>query len=171
MPLVLSGSNGISTNGTTWALQPDSTGRVTMPYAPAFSANGGTDHNGATGWIASLNPMKFPAAKILTNRGGYMNGTTGIFTCPLAGAYLCMGSVLMGNSGYAQLTFRKNGVVPASGSIIHENNIGTGYTTVGAAIILTCAVGDQITFGDGLGYSGSSIYVDNHGAVSIQFIG
>jgi hypothetical protein len=88
MPLVLSGTNGISTNGTTWALTPDSSGRVRMPNQPAFAVRGNQ-----TGTVASGAQLIFTDSasgstpNIVFNQGNYWNNSTSYFTAPVAGIY------------------------------------------------------------------------------------
>ncbi|WP_396189416.1 hypothetical protein [Flavobacterium sp.] len=147
----------------------DTAGRLTVPNQPCFCAVGGTDHNGNSGWVSSLNPMKFPTIYQTLNVGGHMNGATGIFTCPVAGVYEVQMSVLMGQSGYAQLGVKKNGVVVRD-SFIHENNLGSGYATIGGKIFVQCAASDQLTVGDVAGYSGTSLYISAHGSTSIRLV-
>jgi hypothetical protein len=82
MPLVLSGSNGISTNGTTWALQPDSTGQVNLPNQPIISGQMGTAMTSPTG------AQKLAFDQFWVNRGGISyNSSTRRFTVPTTGIY------------------------------------------------------------------------------------
>lgn len=145
-------------------------GHVTMPNQPCFSAVGGTDHNGNSGWVSSLNPMKFPTAYQVVNVGGHMNGTTGIFTCPVAGIYEVQLSVLMGQNGYGQLGVKKNGVVVRD-SFVHANNMGSAYYTTGGKIFVQCSANDQLTIGDVATYSGTGLYISAHGSCSIRLVG
>jgi hypothetical protein len=97
--------NGITsdyTSGT--ALNIDSSGRVTMPYQPAFNAVRTASH--VTNAVVIWNSVS-------TNVGGHYNATSGLFTAPVAGNYffianaICGASTAVANSGSLQL--RVNG--------------------------------------------------------------
>ena len=79
------------TNGNT-ALSIDSSGRVAMPLKPAFSAVRVNSQ--------AVNNSTIICNTVITNVGGHYNGTTGVFTCPIAGLYQfhfeCIGVANMG---------------------------------------------------------------------------
>ena len=81
MPLVLSGSNGISTNGTAHALVPDSTGRVRMPLQPAFEVTAPS----SIGISSTFATIVFTS--VLRNQGSHYSTSTGLCTAPVAGVY------------------------------------------------------------------------------------
>jgi len=88
--------------GGTEALRIDSSGRVTMPYQPAFSArnvSGGT----LSGNIV-LNT-------IILNNGGHYSTSTGNFTAPVAGMYYFSftGFTENNSSGSSDISIEKNG--------------------------------------------------------------
>ena len=74
--LVLAPSSG------TASMTIDSAGRVTMPYQPAF-AYAGASYSQSTGTWSTIIP-----ATTKLNRGGHFNGSTGVFTAPIAGFYI-----------------------------------------------------------------------------------
>jgi hypothetical protein len=92
MPLVLSGTNGISSNGTSIAMRPDDSGRVLMPNQVYFLAiNSDQAGDGIT-----TNPFRFN--NVITNRGGGFNTSTfNRFTAPVSGVYM-----FNANPGYKQ---------------------------------------------------------------------
>jgi hypothetical protein len=76
-------SLGIDDNATSTAVAIDSSGRVTMPYQPAFVAY---DPDGGARSSTGLFSDEFTAT--LTNTGNHYNTSTGYFTAPVAGYYL-----------------------------------------------------------------------------------
>ena len=90
MPLVLSGTNGISTNGTNWALQPDSTGRVRLPnqaFIRATHAGNGSTAIGNNSFTTLTS--SYGTWSVAASAGGFsFNTTTGAMTVPVTGTYL-----------------------------------------------------------------------------------
>jgi hypothetical protein len=86
-----------SSTGTE-SMRIDSSGRVTMPYQPAFNAGRTAGHvsNAVVLWDS-----------IGTNVGSHYSAATGRFTAPVAGNYFFIANAICGSSGYA----------PASGSL------------------------------------------------------
>ena len=74
------------------ALTIDSSGRVATPLKPAFSAVRVNSQ--------AVNNSTIICNTVITNVGGHYNGTTGVFTCPIAGLYQfhfeCIGVANMG---------------------------------------------------------------------------
>ena len=112
----------------------DSSGRVTMPFQPAFHAERNTAFNASSGVIVFENAP--------TNIGSHYNTSTGRFTAPVAGTYIFFVSFFT-NITNAPIDFRivVNGV-SAGG------NATTGTTSVArdchAHLIRTLAVNDYV---------------------------
>lgn len=68
----------------------DSSGRVTMPYQPAFNAT--RTAGSVTNAVAIWNSVS-------TNVGGHYNATSGLFTAPVAGNYFFIANAICGSSG------------------------------------------------------------------------
>jgi hypothetical protein len=129
----------------------DAYGRINAAYNPVVQAYGfatGTPFTGS----GLLSPQTVIPATVSVNIGSYFNGSTGIFTCPVAGIYQVTGTAtsLGYNSTpapYQKIEWWKNGVTtyiscqaqnPAS--ITSESfdtpMVATGY--------VQCAVGDTL---------------------------
>ena len=89
------------------ALTIDSSGRVAMPVKPAFSAVRTTTQ--------AVNNSTIICDVVITNVGGHYNGTTGQFTCPIAGLY--------------QFNFQCIGVANASAFDIFAKILGSFFST------------------------------------------
>lgn len=85
-----------ATGSTTDGLTVDSSGRVSMPVKPAFSAVRVSSQ--------ALNNSTVVCDTVITNVGGHYSGSTGQFTCPIAGLYQfhfeCMGNSSTGGHDY-----------------------------------------------------------------------
>lgn len=92
----------ISSNGLSRAVF-DASGRLTLPYQPAFSAY--KDNGSAYGTIGTV-----AFNVVLTNRGNHYNSSTGIFTAPIAGLYqfTFTGHTETVNTTARQINFQKN---------------------------------------------------------------
>lgn len=130
MPLVLSGTSGISTNGTNWALQPQSGGQVVKPNHPAFGAG----RNSATGSGIIVWDL------VLVNTNSGYNSSTGRFTAPVAGNYFfSFGWLPNAVSGIAWW-LRKNGSqLPAS--MVYNNNVDQHGSI---SVVIPLAVNDYV---------------------------
>jgi hypothetical protein len=76
------GTGGAGTASATPRLSIDASGRVTMPYQPAFYVR---NHETGTSWTSGTELYGFYDAPV--NIGGHMNITTGRFTAPVSGTY------------------------------------------------------------------------------------
>ena len=84
IPSELSSTTGIVDNSNATAITIDSSGRVTMPYQPAFEATVGTAFTG-DGSVAGAETFVFSNARL--NVSSHYNATTGVFTAPIDGVY------------------------------------------------------------------------------------
>ena len=98
----------------------DTSGRVTMPYLPAFYQVGG-------GYSATKTSGTFSAAlgdapSNLLNNGTYLNTTTGRFTAPIAGMYeFTVNCCLAGSAGDVGIAIRKNGSIDLAYQLLYRN--------------------------------------------------
>ena len=86
-------------------LAVDASGRVTMPYQPAFSAYysgfGNFTYN-AGNIVAEFNATRF-------NIGNHFNTSTGVFTAPVSGVYAFYFNGYNNSTSYARWLLLKNG--------------------------------------------------------------
>ena len=139
MPLVLSGTNGISTNGTNWALQPDSSGRVRLPNQTAFYAM----YPAST--VVNQSTVTFTATRV--NVGNAYSTSTGRFTCPVAGTYFFTAYFRMNPlpGVYVHPRFFVNGIsIGDSYSIQASDGGGNDYVGTTLTALYTMAAGDYI---------------------------
>jgi len=116
----------------------DASGRVTMPYQPAFWAflNGNW-----TSWTPNNQTQVVPFDQAYHNIGSHYNTSTGLFTCPVAGNYVFTCGVYVGGVSVEQLWLVKNGVRQPTLSFA---NAGTsGDRSVGTYIV-RCSANDTI---------------------------
>jgi hypothetical protein len=122
----------------------DASGRVTMPYQPAFS--GGLV--GASGNVTA-DPLVFNSA--LLNQGSCYNTSTGLFTCPVAGVYRVSCSTTTFINGYAavNISLRKNGsdIDVAYGKGYWEGSLSSSYLGKSASWLISCAASDNLAVG------------------------
>jgi hypothetical protein len=81
MPLILSGSQGISSNGATY-LAPNNAGYITQPGIPAFFVTG------PSAYVSYGNAVKITHFQTaIFNNGGHYSLVNSRFTAPIAGHY------------------------------------------------------------------------------------
>lgn len=96
MPLILSGTNGISSSASNWAIQPDDSGRVRIPNQPAFAVLGTNSGNYTSGSIFQFDNSG--SSQVNFNIGSVWNSANDRFTAPIAGRYLFMFGIYIQNS-------------------------------------------------------------------------
>jgi hypothetical protein len=146
--------NFYDVNATASRMAIDSSGRVTMPYQPAFRVYG---PSGAVNTIITFNNAEY-------NIGNHMNAATGIFTAPIAGRYLFTFSILSGNpyNSYVRIGFCKNSTTLDT---TLGDSLWDGLTTYGSpsmAQIFSLAANDTIR----LRAEGSGTYGTSYGSFS-----
>lgn len=127
-------------------------GAITTPYQPAFMARSGAASN--TGPSGNL-----PFTDVQLNRGNHFNGSTGIFTAPVAGVYSFSAHILSRSSGYSYLHFRVNG---ANFALCEDSGGASGFRETSGTCLVSLSAGDTVLI-----YSPSSTY----GAVYDWFAG
>ncbi len=111
----------------------DSSGRVTTPYQPMFSAYLGTNMTGISAQnLILLNTTEF-------NVGSCFNTSTYRFTAPVAGYYLFTGVVQAAAVNQTHVNFFKNGSDYLDGWIDFGNTTGATQSR-----ILSLAAGDYV---------------------------
>ena len=133
--LAMGTSNAYGSGITNTALEIDQSGRVTMPYQPAFSALFNGVGNTSGGYIDTYQTP-------LVNVGSHFNATTGIFTAPVAGNYVFAAAIMSHNvATYHWWRFYKNS--SAWGSYHHTHpDSGEGYRHSSGTIVMSMAVND-----------------------------
>lgn len=107
------------TTDNTARITVDASGRVTMPYQPAFHVIDLTFSSGTSSY-GTGGTVKF-------NRGNCYSTSTGRFTAPVTGLYYFWGAIqhfLSGSTTYVGLLFDKNG---AGDTIEYVSGIGGSY--------------------------------------------
>ena len=141
------------TGGTTERMRIDSSGRVTMPYQPAFSASKTASATSADALVTFTNAI--------VNIGSYYSTANSRFTAPVAGTYYFLFDGLTNNNGdTGDARFYKNGA-DTKFTIYSSSVGGTSYKkTVGSAIITLASndyievrtIGSQTFYGDTTNY-------------------
>jgi hypothetical protein len=109
----------------------DSSGRVTMPFQPAFYGYRTAGNVSATTTV--LHNV------VVTNVGSCYNSGTGIFTCPVAGVYEIYAGGHGENSQPTVLDIQLNGT-----TVAQEYFNGAAYGVNSLMAIISCAANDQI---------------------------
>jgi hypothetical protein len=148
----------------------DSSGRVTMPYQPAFTGTG--LFPSTSGAYVDLN-TNIRTTNINHNVGSHFNNSTGVFTCPVAGMYSVFASLLIdddsGTSELCRASWKKNG---SNKFWIYDNqrSVSTSGRYEGMAVtggLIHCAANDTIT----LVAVGGAFHAGSESTFSIHLIG
>jgi hypothetical protein len=143
-------SLGIDDNATSTAVTIDSSGRVTMPYQPAFcaykSAVSTTSYGAGNIVSADMTSTKY-------NVGGHYNTSNGRFTAPISGLYLFWCSLFNNTASVARLRCDINGGAGAWGqgqSAAYSDWAITGVAKLNAGdyVHLTSAYAGTTVFHD-----------------------
>lgn len=119
----------------------DTSGRVTLPYQPAFSVTGPYPGNIYTISASAGTGYVINWQGVYTNNGSHYSTATGRFTAPIAGRYLFIASLTAAGSYTGpELILRKNG----SGVGANVIGYGGGYATACGCWILTLAANDYV---------------------------
>ena len=121
----------------------DSSGRVTMPYQPAFYAYGGAFGPGSI----TFNTTDF-------NIGSHYSTSTGRFTAPIAGVYQFGFQMFIQSSGATQCNIQKNGASVAECKI---NTSEGAYNSYSCNILISLAASDYMNIGVGAGSDGKAL--------------
>jgi hypothetical protein len=155
----------IDSNADTARLVIDTSGRVTMPYQPAFKIRYSSATGGDTG---SEQDLTFKVQD--QNIGGHYNPTTGKFTAPVAGTYMFVFSLLLSNMGGGdqfEMFIKKNGssLQAAIRNVYSANSTGYGGYIAGLAVCqVPLSVNDFVTFQYYKTGSTATIYSDSQWA-------
>jgi len=122
----------------------DSSGRVRMPFQPAFMAGSGTGtHTTNAGSVLDFNTEGNSGFDV----GGNFNTTNYRFTAPIAGIYAFSSNIYVQNSGTASsFCWRKNGteLLAPGGNVMISFSLGVTDLTISSSILLNLAANDFV---------------------------
>jgi hypothetical protein len=128
MPLVLSGTNGISS-----------------PSIPGFAARGIS--NPVTSGYVTTTGANLIFSSIQTNNGSHYSNVNGRFTAPFGGLYYFSVGILVdvaaGSAEVTSVAFHKNG--NSTGFTAYDQNPGQRYQMISQSCVLPLAAGDYVT--------------------------
>jgi hypothetical protein len=132
--------HGLSSNFE--AMRIDSSGRVTMPYQPAFY----TKVEIPSGSPGDVRGKGTP----ITNTGSHFNGASGRFTAPIAGRYYFALDLSPGNNTiktrYFYFYFQKNGSDISDYHLSMSETVdNNSYDNIGGSMILDLSAGDYVS--------------------------
>jgi hypothetical protein len=126
--------------------QIDTSGRVNMPYQPAFYASGASSNYTLT------NGADLPFNRIIYNIGPHFNSSTYRFTAPVAGRYLFTWSVFNNGSPVGRCTIKVNN----AGYNDLQMDVGAAMSQ---SAILNLNANDFVSVGDWQSFSGGVFYM------------
>jgi hypothetical protein len=154
----------LGTNNTE-RVRIDSSGRVTLPYQPAFRGTGASALDGAATVVFSGQDSAF------AGRNSGFNPATGTFTAPVAGVYVFSWSFLHGNGGsstYVRVLFKINGSASVSyGDTLADFPLSGGYQTTGMSMAFRLQANDTVS----LNNEGRRIYGEQYTSFCGYLIG
>lgn len=142
----------------------DSSGRVTMPYQPAFSAYPSSKSISGSGAETEI-VMEYT----LYNNGSHYNTSTGIFTCPVAGYYFASAMArwetgAFTQSSYIRLYISKNNSNYNS-TYIHcingNNEAWQNYMGMSVSGVVKCAANDTLRLKGGMDAGAAQLHAES----------
>lgn len=152
-----------NSDGSSASLKLDSSGRMTLPYQPAFSAYMAGNYGGSNAYTIPLDATLF-------NRGGHYSTSTYRFTAPVAGAYhfsVNLNVYQIDSGNYFMAALFKNGVATHYGSRVSSSST-TGDQNETVSATMTLAVNDYVT---AVCQTNDSSYTFSGGSVWNSFTG
>ena len=148
----------------------DTSGRVTMPYQPAFWAQVTTNY--IQGVVAGLSIGTNNGWGINThlNQGNHYNPATGIFTAPVAGVYVFgINDLYYASGGYIQSGITING--GQLSAFKYTDSTGTVYDSAETTITVKLQAGDTAKFYVTSNSSGSHLHGGGYNSMYGYLIG
>jgi hypothetical protein len=135
------GASSVSPTGVPERMRIDSSGRITKPAQPFARVylRTVTTYTVSSGQIIPFNTAE-------ENIGNCFNTSTGRFTCPVAGAYLCMSGIelIVPNTDWTfNYGVAKNASLIAG---VYEGTPAKNYWVGRTYAMITCAAGDYLDF-------------------------
>jgi hypothetical protein len=163
VPLNFGVSTGGSFGSTTSQMRIDSSGRITMPYQPAFDAYG------TVGNLSVTTEVPIPLNSTTYNIGSHYSTSTYRFTAPVAGLYFFRAQTYKQASGNAsRLRLYKN----AADARVYQYISASDTYTHSITGIISLSAGDYVTCNFNSDGAGTNIYLaDNHTNFSGYFLG
>jgi hypothetical protein len=181
-----------ATAGTILAADPtklsvDSSGRLLHPARPSFLARGvgaSTDQptSGDTALLSTLIiDTTNSTGEGCHNIGNHYNTSTGLFTCPVDGLYMCYAHARWETASFTQNNYIRlfvktvgTGVSGGNGYIIHQisgnNEAWTSYADQSVTGVLYCSAGMQIGMYGGMN-SGTAKIFQSESSFGVTFLG